>query len=106
PRLRFPTRRSSDLGSLVGILASKEDVTKFISIGGSGKSIDKVILDQIEQTVPGLLDESELAFNILRKNKTTINYPSALESIFSMENQAFMSSWMQYHPQEQIAELT
>ncbi|HLV40437.1 alpha/beta hydrolase [Xanthomarina sp.] len=93
-------------GSLVGILASKEDVTKFISIGGSGKSIDKVILDQIEQTVPGLLDESELAFNILRKNKTTINYPSALESIFSMENQAFMSSWMQYHPQEQIAELT
>lgn len=93
-------------GSLVGILASKEKVSGFISIAGSGKSIDEVILDQVEQTVPGLLDESQEAFQKLKEGKRTTNYPSALESIFSLENQPFMSSWMQYHPQEQIAELT
>src|SRR5690554_97408 len=93
-------------GSLIGLVASKENVAGFISIGGSAKPIDQVILDQVKQTVPGLLNESEDTFNILRKNKTTINYPSALESIFSIDNQPFMSSWMQYHPQEQIAQLT
>src|SRR5690606_20127136 len=72
----------------------------------SGKSIDKGILDQIVQTVPGLLDEAELVFNCLRIQTTTINYPSALEPIFSMENKPIMFSWMQYHPQDHIAELT
>ncbi|MFL0352302.1 alpha/beta hydrolase [Xanthomarina sp. GH4-25] len=92
-------------GSLVGILASKENVSGYISIAGSGKSIDEVILDQIKQTVPGLTEESEVAFKILKDGKATSNYPPALESIFSPENQAFMSSWIQYHPQESISEL-
>ena len=34
-------------GSLVGMLASKEHIAGFISIAGSGKSIDQVILEQI-----------------------------------------------------------
>lgn len=93
-------------GSLVGMQASKELVSGFISISGSGKAIDEVILDQVKKTVPGLTKESEAAFQILKEGKTTTNYPPALESIFSLENQAFMSSWMQYHPQEIIAELS
>jgi hypothetical protein len=92
-------------GSLVGMLASKENVAGLISISGSGKSIDQVILEQIELTVPGLEEESKIAFQILKEGKTTINYPPALESIFSIENQAFMSSWMQFNPQENIGEL-
>ncbi|MCX7547635.1 alpha/beta hydrolase [Xanthomarina sp. F1114] len=92
-------------GSLVGILASKEHVTGFISIGGSAKPIDEVILDQVKQTVPGLLDESQVAFQKLKEGKTTTAYPSALESIFNVDNQSFMRSWMQYNPQEQIAKL-
>jgi hypothetical protein len=92
-------------GSLVGMLASKENVAGFISIAGSEKSIDQVILEQINLTVPGLEEESKVAFQILKEGKTTINYPPALESIFSIDNQAFMSSWMQYNPKESIAEL-
>src|SRR5690606_12933866 len=107
-------------GSLVGMLASKENVSGFISIAGSGKPIDQVILEQIKLTVPGLEEASKVAFNFLKatleeaskvafkklkSGETTTNYPPALESIFSLENQAFMSSWMQYNPQEHIAEL-
>ncbi|PWK18744.1 alpha/beta hydrolase [Xanthomarina spongicola] len=92
-------------GSLVGMLASKEHIAGFISIAGSGKSIDQVILEQIKLTVPGLEEESKIAFQILKEGKTTTNYPPALESIFSLENQSFVSSWMQYNPQEIISEL-
>jgi hypothetical protein len=92
-------------GSLVGMLASKEHVSGFISIAGSGKSIDEVILEQIEQTVPGLTEESKITFQILKEGKTTTNFPPALESIFSLENQSFISSWMQFNPQISIAEL-
>lgn len=92
-------------GSLVGILASKEHVSGFISLAGSAKSIDNVILDQIEQTVPGLSAESQIAFQKLKEGQTTTNYPPALESIFSIDNQSFMSSWIKYNPVEQISEL-
>ena len=92
-------------GSLVGMLASKEFVSGFVSIAGSGKSIDQVILEQIEQTVPGLTEEAIATFNILKEGKTTPNYSPALESIFSLENQTFMSSWIQYNPEESISEL-
>ncbi|MCB0389022.1 MAG: alpha/beta hydrolase [Winogradskyella sp.] len=92
-------------GSLVGMLASKENVSGFVSIAGSAKPIDQVILEQIKLTVPGLEDASKVAFEKLKAGETTANYPPALESIFSKENQAFMSSWMQYNPQEHIAEL-
>src|SRR5690606_41426929 len=83
----------------------KENVSGFISIAGSGKPIDQVILEQIKLTVPGLEEASKVAFKKLKSGETTTNYPPALESISSLENQAFMSSWMQYNPQDQIAEL-
>ncbi|MEO8932841.1 MAG: alpha/beta hydrolase [Xanthomarina sp.] len=92
-------------GSLVGILASTEHVSGFVSIAGSAKPIDEVILDQIEKTVPGLTKDSQRAFQKLKEGKTTTDYPYALESIFSIENQSFISSWMQYNPQEKITEL-
>lgn len=92
-------------GSLVGMLASKENVSGFISVAGSGKSIDQVILEQIEQTVPGLTEESQVAFQYLKEGKTTTIYPPPLESIFNIENQPFISSWMQFNPQTNIAEL-
>ena len=87
------------------MLASKENVSGFVSIAGSAKPIDQVILEQIKLTVPGLEDASKVAFEKLKAGETTANYPPALESIFSKENQVFMSSWMQYNPQEHIAEL-
>lgn len=92
-------------GSLVGMLAANENVSGFVSIAGSGKSIDSVILEQIKQTVPGLFEHSKNAFLKLKEGKTTTNYPPALESIFSLNNQHFMSSWMQHQPQEIIATL-
>jgi pimeloyl-ACP methyl ester carboxylesterase len=92
-------------GSLIGIIASKDSVDGFISLAGSGKPIDEVILDQIALTAPIFTEDAKSAFAKLKEGKTTDDYPKALVSIFSKDLQPFMSSWMRYHPQEEIAKL-
>jgi alpha-beta hydrolase superfamily lysophospholipase len=89
-------------GSLVGLVASAENVDQFISIGGSGKSIDNVIIDQITQMDPALEKSTKVAFEMLKKGQFVKDYPPALGSIFSKDVQAFMMSWMQYDPKELI----
>lgn len=93
-------------GSLVGILAASEGADGFISLAGAGKSIDKVILDQIEKTAPMFMEDGQRVFNILKKGETTDDYPPALASIFNKDVQPFMSNWMQYDPQQEIRSLS
>ncbi|WCO00772.1 alpha/beta hydrolase [Psychroserpens ponticola] len=92
-------------GSLVGLVASKVNVDQFISLAGSGKSIDNVIIDQIAQMDPALIKDTKLAFESLKKGQLTKDYPQALSGIFSSDVQPFIMSWMQYNPQELIKNL-
>ena len=92
-------------GSLVGLVASKEGVDQFISLAGSGKSIDNVIIEQVTKMDPALEKSTKLAFESLKKGKLTKDYPQALGGVFSADVQPFMMSWMQYDPQELIKNL-
>lgn len=92
-------------GSLVGMIAAKQGADGFISIAGSGKSIDKVIVDQISNTAPMLTEDTKRVFSIMKGGKTTSDFPLALSSIFDLEVQPFMMSWMAYNPQEEISTL-
>lgn len=92
-------------GSLVGMLAAKDQLAGFISLAGSAKSIDQVILDQIQLTVPGLVDDAKAVFAVLKEGKTTKKYPPALSNMFNIETQPFISSWMQYNPEDIIKTL-
>ncbi|WP_033957091.1 alpha/beta hydrolase [Psychroserpens jangbogonensis] len=92
-------------GSLVGLVASQDNVDQYISLAGSGKSIDNVVIDQITQMDPALVKATKRAFESLRKGQLTKDYPQALGSIFSLDVQPFMMSWMQYSPQELIKNL-
>ncbi|NNK69416.1 MAG: alpha/beta hydrolase [Flavobacteriaceae bacterium] len=92
-------------GSLVGILASKSGVDGFVSIAGSGKSIDQVILEQVEKTAPMFTEDTKKVLETLKKGEITYDYPEALESIFSEDLQPFMANWMKYIPEKEIAEL-
>ena len=89
-------------GSLVGMIASNKEVDGFISLAGSGKSIDKVIIDQIQRMDSALVEDTKKAFKSLKNGKTTTNYPIALGSIFDADVQPFMINWMQYNPEEII----
>lgn len=92
-------------GSLVGVVAAKQGADGFISLAGAGKPIDEVIIDQVTNTAPIFTDDTKRVFSILKDGKTTTDYPRALESIFNLDTQPFMMSWMSYNPQEEIRDL-
>jgi len=92
-------------GSLVGLLSIKEGVSGFISLSGAGRPIDMVIEDQISKTAPMLLEDTKNIFKILRNGTTTEDFPLPLYSLFNIEIQPFMISWMQHDPKKIIAEI-
>ena len=92
-------------GSLVGLLSINEGVSGFISLSGAGRTIDMVIEDQISKTAPMLLEDTKRIFKILRSGKITEDFPLPLYSLFNIEIQPFMISWMQYDPKKIIAKI-
>lgn len=92
-------------GSLVGMLAAKENVDGFISLAGAGQNIGDVIVDQVTNMAPKLGEEAQKVVDKLKKGETTTEYPQALASVFSIDIQPFMMNWMQYNPTEVINEL-
>lgn len=92
-------------GSLVGMIAAQGRASGFISIAGAGQPIDEVITYQVEKTANIYLEDTKRIFKILKSGKTTTQFPVALTSIFNLETQPFMMSWMKYNPKEEIKKL-
>lgn len=92
-------------GSLIGMMAAKDKADGFISLAGSAKTIDALILEQVELTAPMLTDDTKRIVAVLKDGKTTNKYPQALGSIFDLSVQPFMASWMEYNPIEEIEKL-
>lgn len=93
-------------GSLVGMLAITDKINGFISLAGAGQPIDVVIMDQIQKMAPGLAEDAQKTFDILKNGETTTDYPPALASVFNIDTQPFITNWMQYNPQELIKNIT
>lgn len=89
-------------GSLVGMLAINPSVSGFISISGSGKNIGDVIIEQINATARQYIDDTKKVVKQLKAGKTTTDFPKALSSMFNIETQPFMISWMAHTPSEVI----
>lgn len=92
-------------GSLVGMIAAKDRADGFVSIAGAGQEIDDVIVDQLKNQAPGLVENARQSFDDLRVNGVAQNYSDGLASIFRPEIQPFIHSWMDYDPKEEIAKL-
>lgn len=92
-------------GSLVGMLAAKENADGFISLAGAGQNIGDVIVDQVTNMAPKLGEEAQKVVDKLKKGETTTEYPQPLASVFNIDIQPFMINWMQYNPIEVISEL-
>ena len=56
-------------GSLVGIIASKDNSDGFISIAGAGRTIDEILVEQISKQALFLKDETERVLSELKKRK-------------------------------------
>jgi esterase/lipase len=92
-------------GSLIGMLAAVNKVDAFISLAGAGRSIDKIIVDQLAKQSPELSENARNAFQEIKERGKTLNYSPLLQSIFRPSVQPFMRSWMKYEPADEIAKL-
>lgn len=93
-------------GSLVGMVASKENVDGFISIAGAGKSIDEILVEQIEKQAPFLKADTEKIVQELKKGNMVAEVNPNLVSLFNKQIQPFLISWIKYNPQSELKKLT
>ena len=92
-------------GSLIGMLAAQQGADAFISLAGPGRSIDKIVVEQLAKQSEELSENARQAFDELSKTGSTSNYSPYLESIFRPSVQPYIGSWMKYDPALEIAKL-
>lgn len=92
-------------GSLIGMLVAQGGAQGFVSVAGAGQEIDDVVVDQLRNQAPGLVEDARKAFDDMRVNGIAVDYSRDLASIFRPDIQPFMISWMNYNPQEEIKKL-
>lgn len=92
-------------GSLIGMIAAKDSVSKFVSISGSGLTAGDLIKQQINTQAPMLSGEVTGIVDRLESGKTVDSIPPMLVSLFRPSVQPYMISWMKYDPVKEIAKL-
>ncbi|MFV8357827.1 alpha/beta hydrolase family protein [Flavobacterium sp. XS1P32] len=92
-------------GSLIGMIAANDNADAFISIAGPGRTIDAVVVEQIEKQAPFLKEEVLKNFEILKSGNTFELKNEMLASIFRPSVQPYMISWLKYNPQDEIKKL-
>lgn len=92
-------------GSLVGILAAKQNVDGLISIAGAGRPIDEIITEQIKKQAPFLEAETITILDKLKNGKMVEEINPMLISLFRKSVQPFLISWIKYQPQQEIHQL-
>ena len=92
-------------GSLLAMLAVTDDIKSYTSIAGPSKSIDKTIVEQLNQQSEALGKDAYLRFEELRKTDTILQVNPMLMSLFAPQNQKFIKSWMFYEPSVEIKKL-
>lgn len=93
-------------GALIGAIASQnENVTKFISIAGVGRSANEVLLEQLSNQNASMAKLAEPILDSLAKGKTVEKYPTSLAPLFRKEIQPYLISWFKYNPQIEIAKI-
>ncbi|AMC10608.1 hypothetical protein Lupro_04850 [Lutibacter profundi] len=93
-------------GSLVGMIATHNIADAFISLEGAGRTIDKIITEQINKQAPFLKDETASVLSELKKGNVVEKFNPMLNSLFNKQVQPFLISWIKYNPQQEIKKLT
>jgi len=92
-------------GSLIGILASLGKADKFISIAGAGRSIGKVLKEQMTAMPQATQDEAFPIIDRLTKGEKVEPISQAMMPYFRPSVQPYMISWLKYEPQVELQKL-
>lgn len=92
-------------GSLVGMLAINQNVDKFISLAGLGKSADKTIIDQVSAQNKQLGKTAKQHTEELIETGTIKEINPFLISLFAKQNHEFLLSYFKHDPARIISEV-
>lgn len=93
-------------GALIGIIISQKDyVDGYISLAGSGESIDLTLRDQLA-VLPGFMKKKTYSIiDELKSGNKVEKVPFYLKSLFKPDLQTYVMSWMNYDPSVEITRL-
>ena len=92
-------------GSLIGMVAANGLADGFVSLAGAGRTIDKVIVEQLVKQAPNVKEEAEKDFELLKEGKSIESQNPMLSSIFRPSVQPYFTSWLKFDPQAEIKKL-
>ncbi|MDC1106265.1 alpha/beta hydrolase [Prolixibacteraceae bacterium] len=95
-------------GALVGTIAvQKKKVSALITLGGTGKSGDKLLEKQL-RAMPQqeVVNQAIPILNLLQSGKEATNIPIYLRPFFRPSIQPFLISWFQYEPKAEIKKVS
>ncbi|PKP44075.1 MAG: alpha/beta hydrolase [Bacteroidetes bacterium HGW-Bacteroidetes-13] len=92
-------------GSLIGMVAARQNAIGFISLSGAGRPIDDILKEQIGKQAPNLDAELDQNFALLKDGKKIKSVNPILTSLFRPSVQPYMRSWVKYNPTVEIAKL-
>lgn len=92
-------------GSLIGMLAAKDNADAYISIAGAGRTIDQIIEEQLVVSFPNAQAAIHSNLQLLKNGQTFELKDQSLSMIFRESLQPYMISWIKYDPQAEIAKL-
>src|SRR5712692_7783532 len=93
-------------GSLIGMVAAQRmGAHAYVSIAGSGRPSQELILEQVKAQLPDLLKATEDILDQLAAGKRVESVPPALNLIFRQSIQPYMISYLRYDPAKEIAKL-
>jgi len=93
-------------GSLIGMLASKNNVDKYVSLAGSSNSIDITIQDQVASQNASLGKITEAHFKELKETGTVKDPHPDLMVYFNKSALDLMKTWASYNPIEEIKKVS
>jgi pimeloyl-ACP methyl ester carboxylesterase len=95
-------------GSLIGMVAAQRlGADAFISLAGSGRPAQQILLEQLKAQLPAdLLKMTEEILDRLAAGQTFGSVPPALNFLFRPSIQPYMISWFRYNPAKEIARLS
>lgn len=92
-------------GSLVGMIAAKDNADAYISLAGMGRPFDEILVEQIGKQAPFLKEETQKNFDMLKKGKSFELKTPALSAIFRKSVQPYLISILKYNPVTEIQKL-
>jgi pimeloyl-ACP methyl ester carboxylesterase len=95
-------------GSLIGMVAAQRmGADAFVSVAGSGRPINQILLEQLKaQLPPALLKSTEDILAQLAAGQTVASVPPQLNIFLRPSIQPYMISWLRYDPTKEIARLS